>query len=285
MKLKTISKILLAILVLTISLGVISAADNNATVLEAPTNNIDKNVLADHDWDDDWDDDDDDDDDWDDDDRYEWDRDHGYHKSMPSKVSKGKIKTKVDADPITVKYKKNSYFKIKVEDRYDDDNPIGKVKLKVKIGKGSKAKTYNVKTNSYGVAKINTKGLKTGTHNVVITSANKKYDISKKSKIIVAKQYSATIKGTSKKVLKNNDIVKVKVRNDDDEKEYKIVLKKKSKSTKITKAVFYFKNKYTGKVIMKTDHAEFDDGRWDLPEEDCSYRYELMKVKVYYMSN
>ena len=71
MKLKTISKILLAILVLTISIGVISAADNNATVLEAPTNNIDKNVLADHDWDDDdWDDDDDDDDDWDDDDRY-----------------------------------------------------------------------------------------------------------------------------------------------------------------------------------------------------------------------
>ena len=91
MKLKTISKILLAILVLTISLGVISAADNNATVLEAPTNNIDKNVLADYDWDDDWDDDDDDDDDWDDDDRYEWDRDHGYHKSMPSKVIKGNI--------------------------------------------------------------------------------------------------------------------------------------------------------------------------------------------------
>lgn len=272
MNLKTLAKIFLITMVLTIGIGYISAADNDIAVLEAPSDNLDKNVLKDYDGDDD-------------DDDYDWDDDYGYYKKTTPKLSKGKIKTDVDADPVIVKHKKNSYFKIKVEDRYDDDVPISKVKLKVKIGTGSKAKTYNVKTNSYGVAKINTKNLKIGTHKVVISSADKKYSISKKSKIIVTKEYSTTITGTSTKVRKNNAKIGVKVKNDDDEKEYKIVFKKKNKNTKITKAVFYFKNKYTGKVIVKTDRAEFDDGRWELPEEDCSYAYSLMKVKVYYTSD
>ena len=265
MNLKALAKIFLVFLVLTISVGVISAADSNITPLEASSNYLDKEVLADYDWDDD------------DDDR---DDNYGYYKKPATKVSKSKIKTEVDADQVIVKYKKNNYFKIKVEDRYDDNMPIGKVKLKVKVGK----KIFKVKTNSWGVAKINTKGLKVGTHKVLITSADKKYDISKKSKIIVSKQYSTTMKGTSSKVLKNGAKISLRVKNDDDDKEYKLVLKKKSKHTKITKAVFYFKNKYTGNVIVKTDRAEFDDGHWEMPEEDCSYAYTLMKVKVYYTS-
>lgn len=276
MNLKTWAKIFLIFLVLTVSVGIVSAENNESIALSTPTNEMDRTILKDDDWDDD------DDDDWDDDDR--WDNYYGHYKKPTAKISKGKIKTDVDADPIAVKYKKNRYFKIKVESRYDDDIPIKKVKLKVKVGTGSKAKTFKVKTNSYGVAKINTRGLKLGTHKVVITSLDKKYDISKKSKIIVSKQYSATIKGTSSKVLKNRDVVGVKVRYDDDDIEYKIKFKKKSKNTKIVKAVFYFKNTFTGKVIVKTDRAEFDDGRWEMPEEDAPYNFRLMKVKLYYMS-
>lgn len=271
MNFKSVIKILILLLVLTISIGVISAADNNVTELEAPSNNLDKSVLKDYDWDDD------------DDDRYDWDDDYGYHKKITPKVSKGKIKTEVDADPITVKHKKNSYFKIKVENRYDDDIPVGKVKLKVKVGSGSKAKTFNVKTNSYGVAKINTKSLKKGTHKVVITSADNRYSIYKKSKITVAKQYTATIKETSQKTLKNKATVGIRKIYDDDDVEYKVFVKK-GKKTKITKAVFYFKNQYTGQVIVKTDRGEYDDGIWENPSEDCSYRYTLIKVKVHYMT-
>ena len=277
MNLTTWAKIFLIFLVLTVSVGIVSAENNESIALSTPTNELDRTVLKDDDWNDD-----DDDDDWDDDDRIE--RYYGYYKNPTPKISKGKIKTDVDADPITVKYKKNSFFKIKVESRYDDDIPIKKVKLKVKIGTGSKAKTFKVKTNSYGVAKINTKGLKKGVHKVVITSLDSRYDISKKSKIIVSKQYSATIKGTSSKVLKNRDVVGVKVRYDDDDIEYKIKFKKKSKNTKIVKAVFYFKNRFTGQVIVKTGRVEFDDGRWEMPEEDASYNFRLMKVKLYYIS-
>lgn len=115
-----------------------------------------------------------------------------------------KSKTTVEADQKAVKYKKSTYFKVKVEDKYDNDIPIKHVKLKIKVGK----KVFNVKTNSYGVAKINTKSLKTGTHKVVITSLDNRYSVYKTFKIIVGKQYVETLKSTSsKKVLKNKDVV------------------------------------------------------------------------------
>lgn len=105
-----------------------------------------------------------------------------------------------------------------------------------------------------------------------------KYDSLKKSK-----KYSTILKGNTKK-LKNKDVIGIRTMYDDDDKEYKIVFKKKNKYTKITKAKFYFKNKYTGRVFVKVDYAEFDDGRWELPSEDCPYVFSLMKVKVYYRS-
>jgi hypothetical protein len=83
--------------------------------------------------------------------------------------------------------------------------------------------------------------------------------------------------------LKKGDVVKLRVINDFDEKEVKVILKK-AKFTKILKAKFYVKDRYTGQVLVKTDRAEFDDYRWELPEEDFSNRYALVKVKVYYIS-
>jgi hypothetical protein len=60
---------------------------------------------------------------------------------------------------------------------------ISGLKLKVKVYTGKKYKTYNTKTNKNGVAKINTKILKRGTHKVVISSGNSNYKISAKSTI------------------------------------------------------------------------------------------------------
>lgn len=280
MNLKRLFIIFLIFATLILSIGFISAADENIEVL-SKASNIDEKVISENtkymigDRDDDDDDDDDD--------------DYRVYKKSPRKTNyitkTGKIQTEVDADPISVMYKKNNYFKIEVEDRYDDDIPISHVKLKVKIGTGSKAKTYKVKTNSYGVAKINTKKLGVGTHKVVITSNDAKYIIKKTSKITVGKYSTVTIDGNAKsKVLKNNDIIQLITRYDDDgEKEVQVSLKK-AKHTKIIKAQYYLKDKYTGRQIVKTDHAEFDDGRWEWPEEDFSNRFTLTKVKVFYVS-
>lgn len=202
-------------------------------------------------------------------------------KTTTQPAVKNKIKTKVEADQKAVKYKKSTYFKVKVEDRYDDDIPIKHVQLKIKVGK----KVFKVKTNSYGVAKINTKSLKNGTHKVVITSLDDRYSISKTSKIFVGKQYSATIKSTSaKKTLKNRDVIGLKSKNDFDEKEVKVVFKKKAKFTKILKAKFFFKDKRTGRTVVKTDNCDWDEGKWEMPDTDYPVRYTLVKVKVYYIS-
>lgn len=194
-----------------------------------------------------------------------------------------KISTKTEADKVAFKYKSNNYFKVKVENRYDDDIPIKNVKIKLKIYTGSNSKTYIVKTNSRGIAKFNTKNLKVGSHKVVISSADDRYKISKVSNILIGKEFSTVLKSNSNNVLKTKDKIAFKFKNDFDEKEVKVVFKKKSKHTIITKAKFYFKNKYTGKIVTKIDNCEFDDGRWEVPDADYPNRFTLLNVKVWYL--
>ena len=51
------------------------------------------------------------------------------------------------------------------------------------VSSGKKYKTYNLKTNSKGIAKLNTKSLKKGNHKVIISSGNSNYKVSAKSMI------------------------------------------------------------------------------------------------------
>ena len=89
-----------------------------------------------------------------------------------------KLKATVKAPKVKYKYKKSKYFKITVA---ANKNPVKKVYLNVKIGK----KIYKIKTNNKGIVLINTKKLKVGKYNVVISSANANYKISAKSKITI----------------------------------------------------------------------------------------------------
>lgn len=57
MNLKTWAKIFLIFLVLTVSVGIVSAENNESIVLSTPTNELDRTILKDDDWDDDDDDD------------------------------------------------------------------------------------------------------------------------------------------------------------------------------------------------------------------------------------
>lgn len=107
-----------------------------------------------------------------------------YYTADPvkSKITIKKATPIVKAKKVTAKYKKSKKFTVKVKSKYDK-HPIENLKLKIKVYTGKKSKSYTVKTNKKGVASINTKKIKRGTHKVVVKSKNKNYVISKKSSI------------------------------------------------------------------------------------------------------
>lgn len=104
-------------------------------------------------------------------------------KQATSKMVIKKAPAKFSAPKVTAKKKANKYFKVKVINK-KTKKIIPGVKVKVKVYTGKKSKTYTIKTNSKGIAKLNTKSLKVGKHKVVITSANKYVKASKKTSSI-----------------------------------------------------------------------------------------------------
>ncbi len=91
-----------------------------------------------------------------------------------------KAKTIIKAPKVIAKHKKSKYFKVTVKNKATK-KPVKNTYIKVKIDK----KTHKVKTNSKGIAKINTKKLNYGKHKVTITSANANYQMSAKSTITI----------------------------------------------------------------------------------------------------
>ena len=107
-------------------------------------------------------------------------------KQVASSIKVAKAKTTVKAPKVTAKVKKTKYFKVTVKNKATKKVVKG-IKVKVKVYTGKKYKTFTAKTNSKGLAKINTKSLKVGKHKVVISSGNSKYTISAKSTITIKK--------------------------------------------------------------------------------------------------
>lgn len=103
-------------------------------------------------------------------------------KKVSTTVKVAKAKTTVKAPKVTNKYKKSKYFSVTIKDKATK-KIVKNLKIKVKVYTGKKYKTYTIKTNSKGVAKLNTKSLKVGSHKVVISSGNAKYTVSAKSTI------------------------------------------------------------------------------------------------------
>lgn len=193
------------------------------------------------------------------------------------------IKTKVQADQKAAIYKKNSYFIIKVKDK--KNVLLKNVKLKVTVKSDNMTKKFKIKTNSKGIAKFNTKGLKIGRYKVSITSADENYTVSKTSKLFVGKKYKAILRFGRVKALKNNAIIKFDVKYDSDlGKEVNIIFKKKSKHTMILKAKFIFYNQKTGGLISKLEYSKFKNGKWYWPDKDYTFRDLIYYAKVYYIS-
>jgi len=93
-----------------------------------------------------------------------------------------KAPTTIKAPKVTAKYKKSKYFKVTVKHK-STNQVVKNIKVKIKVYTDKKYKTYTVKTSKKGVAQINTKTLKKGSHKVVISSGNSNYILSAKSTI------------------------------------------------------------------------------------------------------
>ena len=97
------------------------------------------------------------------------------------KVTVGKV-LKVKAAKMKAKAKKSKYFKVNVK---LGKKPVKNIKVKVKVFTGKKSKTYNIKTNAKGLAKLNTKKIRKGSHNVEVSISNSQYYGFCKSKITI----------------------------------------------------------------------------------------------------
>ena len=109
-------------------------------------------------------------------------------KKVTSKIVIKKAPAKLTPKKLTAKKGAKKYFKVTVKNT-KTKKVIKGVKVKIKVYTGKKYKTYSVKTNSKGIANLNVKSLKVGTHKVVVNSGNK---------YVTAKAAKSTIKITKK---------------------------------------------------------------------------------------
>jgi hypothetical protein len=108
--------------------------------------------------------------------------------SVISKIIVKKAPAKLVTKKLTAKKGVKKFFKVTVKNK-KTKKVIAGVKVKIKVYTGKSYKTYTKKTNSKGIAQLNVKSLKLGTHKVVVNSANK---------YVTAKTAKSSIKITKK---------------------------------------------------------------------------------------
>jgi hypothetical protein len=168
---------------------------------------------------------------------------------------------------------------------------------------GKKTKTYHVKTNNKGEAKIlNVKNLKVGTYKVTVTTPDERFKIKEKGHILI---YGKAKKKTTIKMKKNKyGIEATKKLNKRDilwtfyeprDAQFKKGVYAKTYDVKnpldgfphsmIYKTKFYFKNKKTGKIISKTAKLKADKfyGWKDIKVKPIK-GYKPIETKVWYLT-
>lgn len=95
-----------------------------------------------------------------------------------------KTLTIVKAPSVTAKFNESRFFKVLVKNK-NTRKAIESAKIKISLSFNGTTKNYTLRTDSIGIAKINTKDLLKGAYRVVISQANKKYLISAKTKIVI----------------------------------------------------------------------------------------------------
>ena len=202
-------------------------------------------------------------------------------------------------------HKKSKTFKVKVFS-YNDDSKLvyhKNLKLTVKVKIGKKTKTYHVKTNYKGEAKIlNVKNLKVGAYKVTVTTSDKRFKIKETGHIFI---YGKAKKKTTIKMKKNKYGIEATKKLNKRDILWTFYEPKDAQSKKgvyaktydvkdpldaiphsmIYKAKFYFKNKKTGKIISKTSKLKTDKfyGWKDIKVKPIK-GYKPIKTKVWYLT-
>lgn len=202
-------------------------------------------------------------------------------------------------------HKKSKTFKVKVFS-YNDDSKLvyhKNLKLTVKVKIGKKTKTYHVKTNYKGEAKIlNVKNLKVGAYKVTVTTSDKRFKIKETGHIFI---YGKAKKKTTIKMKKNKYGIEATKKLNKRDILWTFYEPKDAQSKKgvyaktydvkdpldaiphsmIYKAKFYFKNKKTGKIISKTSKLKSDKfyGWKDIKVKPIK-GYKPIKTKVWYLT-
>lgn len=96
-----------------------------------------------------------------------------------------KTPTTISAPEVTNAFNQTGYFKATVKNK-NTKKAVGDIKIMVKVSMGNVTKSYTLKTDKNGIAKIDTSQLSVGSYDVVIGPANNKYLISAKSKITIS---------------------------------------------------------------------------------------------------
>ena len=185
-------------------------------------------------------------------------------------------------------------MKITVKDKLTK-LPIKNLKIKVKVYTKKKYKTYTLKTNANGIAKLSTKKLKLGSHKFVIKSANSTYKVSKKAKLFIGYKESVVIKVNKHRKLRSGDAISATLKKKFKKGVYTKVWYSGSKSdldpryTMILKTKLFFKNKKTGKVISKTTKGKLFTRNGEVFRSTPSFKlisgYTPFKAKVWYLTS
>ena len=113
-------------------------------------------------------------------------------------VTVKKSSAKITVSKITTVYKSGKLWKIKLTDT-NNNKPLAKMKVTLKVYTGKKYKTYTVKTDSKGVASFKASTLAKGTHKVIISISHKGYSCKAVTSSIKVKAKKLYIAGETNK--------------------------------------------------------------------------------------
>ena len=207
------------------------------------------------------------------------------------------IKTSVSTPDTGFVYKKNAYMKITVKEK-SSKKPVKNLKLKVKVYTKKKSRTYTLKTNENGIAKLSTKKFTKGIHKFYINTTNSKYKVSKKDSLFIGTKKTVTLKINKHKKLKSGDEISVFLQKKNGQYKkgvYTDVWYAGSDAdidphyTMILKAKLYFKNTKTGKIMTKTTKAKLftynGEIYRDMPSSTLIKGYTPIKAKIWYLTS
>lgn len=183
-----------------------------------------------------------------------------------SNVVISKVEATVTPTALSTTYASGKSFQIKVTNA-QTGNPLGDVKLKLKVYTGSKSKTVTVTTDADGIAKYSASKLAVGTHKVTVTPNDSKITASSKTSSVKISKAGLTI--TAPKAM---GVYKKSIK-------YKVTVKNKA-SGKAVSGIKVTLKVYTGSKFQKITAKTNSKGQITYTSKTLSIATHKVKVSV-----